>query len=414
MPLSARVAAIFAAYFFGLGLFLPFFPLVLASSGLSAGEIGTLLAVPMVVRLAANPLIGAIVDRFGTPGRAIALLSIIAAIAFSGFFVAKSFLASALLLVAISIAWSPLMPLGDALAARVEREGKGDYGRMRLWGSVSFIVANVIGGVLIGEWTVTVVIGGIVVGLFAAGLAALTVSLPRVEVSENESVSIASPDLALAEVVDDASPPPVAAGRRRRGLGELLREGTFVTPGFLLVILAAGCAQGSHAAYYAFSALHWSQAGLSGTAVGIFWGVGVITEIALFAASARVRAVLGINGLLAIGIAGAVLRWLLFPLAEAPLSILLLQLLHGLSFGATHLGAVAFVARMAPPQWAGAAQGINSMVIGAVTALASAGAGYLYALGPMPAFVAMAGLAAAGGVFLLAGLVVARADARTR
>ncbi|SOB89217.1 MFS transporter [Stappia indica] len=404
MPLHARVAAIFAAYFFGLGLFLPFFPLVLSNAGLSPGEIGTLLAIPMLVRLAANPLIGAAVDRFGTPGRAVALLSILAAIAFSGFFLAKSFFASAVLLVVISIAWSPLMPLGDALAARVEREGKGDYGRMRLWGSVSFIVANVIGGALIGEWTTGVVVGGIVAGLVAAGAAALSVKLPRIRVDENESVSIASPDTALAEVMEEGAPQPVPA--RRKGLAALLREGAFVTPGFLLVILAAACAQASHAAYYAFSALHWSQTGVSGAAVGIYWGLGVITEIGLFAASARVRAVLGVNGLLAIGIAGAVLRWILFPFVEDPVSIVLVQLLHGLSFGATHLGAVAFVARMAPPQWAGAAQGVNSMVIGAVTALASAAAGVLYASSPVSAFLAMSVLSGIGGLCLLAGLVV--------
>lgn len=413
MPLHARVAAIFAAYFFGLGLFLPFFPLVLSEAGLSPGEIGTLLAIPMLVRLAANPLIGAAVDRFGTPGRALALLSSLAAVAFSGFFLAKSFLASALLLVVISIAWSPLMPLGDALAARVEREGKGDYGRMRLWGSVSFIVANVIGGSLIGEWTTGVVVGGIVAGLVAAAAAALSVKLPRIQVDENESVSIASPDIALAEVMEDEAPGPVPANERRKGLAALLREGAFVTPGFLLVILAAACAQASHAAYYAFSALLWSQTGVSGTAVGIYWGLGVITEIGLFAASSRVRAVLGVNGLLAIGIAGAVLRWILFPFVEDPVSIVLVQLLHGLSFGATHLGAVAFVARMAPPQWAGAAQGVNSMVIGAVTALASAIAGMLYASSPVTAFVAMSVLSGIGGLCLIGGLVVSARAKRT-
>ncbi|WP_306029791.1 MFS transporter [Stappia sp. MMSF_3263] len=408
MPLRARVAALFAAYFFGLGLFLPFFPLVLAEAGLGAGEIGTLLAVPLVVRLAANPLISAAVDRFASPGRAIALLSLLAAIAFSGFFVVTGFLASALLLVVISIAWSPLMPLGDALAARVEREGAGDYGRMRMWGSISFILANLAGGALVGQWTVEVVVGGIVAGLAGAALAGWSVPLGRVRVLENESVSFVSPDLALAGLETEEA----GRGRRRSGLAAKLRllrgEARFLDAGFLLVVLAAGCVQASHAAYYAFSALFWSGVGLSGIWVGGLWGLGVITEIGLFAMSSTVRARLGVTGLLALGIGGAVLRWLLFPLASDPVSIAALQLLHGLSFGATHLGAVAFVARNAPPQWAGAAQGVMSMAGGVVTALASTAAGLLYASGAVPAFAAMAGLAALGGVFLVAGLAVRR------
>lgn len=408
MPLRARVAALFAAYFFGLGLFLPFFPLVLAEAGLGAGEIGTLLAVPLVVRLAANPLISAAVDRFASPGRAIGLLSLLAAIAFSGFFVVEGFLASALLLVVISIAWSPLMPLGDALAARVEREGEGDYGRMRMWGSISFILANLAGGALVGQWTVEVVVGGIVAGLAGAALAGWSVPLGRIRVLENESVSFVSPDLALAGLETEE----VGHGRRRGSLAaklHLLRgEARFLDTGFILVVLAAGCVQASHAAYYAFSALFWSGIGLSGIWVGGLWGLGVITEIGLFAMSAGVRARLGVTGLLALGIGGAVLRWLLFPLASDPASIAALQLLHGLSFGATHLGAVAFVARNAPPQWAGAAQGVMSMAGGVVTAIASAAAGLLYATGAVPAFAAMAGLAALGGGFLVAGLAARR------
>lgn len=413
MPLRARVAALFATYFFGLGLFLPFFPLVLAEAGLGAGEIGTLLAVPLVVRLAANPLVAAAVDRFASPGRAIAVLSLLAAFAFSGFFLVSGFLASALLLVAISIAWSPLVPLGDALAARVEREGKGDYGRMRLWGSVTFILANLAGGALVGEWTVEVVIGGIVAGLVGSAIAGWSVPLARIRVDRSESVSIASPDLALAAGETREAQEEAAAGRKAHagiaGRVALLRgEAGFLDRGFLLVVVAAGCVHASHAAYYAFSALFWSQLGLSGGWIGFLWGLGVVTEIGLFALSARVRALIGVTGLLALGIGGAVLRWLLFPLADDPLTISLLQLLHGLSFGATHLGAVAFAARNAPPQWAGAAQGVMSMVGGVVMALASAAAGLLYAQGAVPAFAAMSGLAALGGLSLVAGLIVRR------
>jgi len=383
MSLRYRVAALFAAYFFGLGLFLPYFPLVLAQAGLSPAEIGTVLALPLAVRLIANPLVGALADRYARPGPALAVLSALAALGFAGLSAASGFWSIALLLAVTSLAWGPIVPLSDALAARVAREGGGDYGRMRLWGSIAFIVANLGGGALVGAATDVVVVGGIVAGLAVSAFVAM--SLPVASVR-------AAPEIALPA---DA-PAPVAPPAR-----------TLWSPRFLLIIAAAGCVQASHAAYYAFSALHWSQAGLSGVWVGAFWGLGVVTEIVLFAMAGRIGARLGPGGLLALGAGAAILRWVLFPFAVDPVSIATLQVLHGLTFGATHLGGVAFVAASAPRHWAGAAQGVASTVVGGLTALASALAGVLYAIGPALAFDAMAGLAALGLVSLaLARLAV--------
>lgn len=375
MQLRTRVAAFFAAQFFGLGLFLPFFPLLLNEAGLGAGEIGTLLAVPMIVRLIANPLVSGLADRYATPASAITTLSFLSLVGFSGFFFIGGFVPLFLLLMVTAFVWSPLMPLGDALAARVEREGGGDYGRMRLWGSVSFIVANLIGGVLVGGWTREVVIGGIIAGLVCA------VAVGRGLPGRPEAVA--------------------TDGVARSWTGVT----TVLTPGFLMVLCATGLIQASHAAYYAFSALFWAEAGIPGTAVGLFWGLGVVTEIGLFAIAGQLGLRFGIAGLLGLGAAGATLRWLLFPLATDPVSVALLQALHGLSFGASHLGAVAYVARTAPPRWAGTAQGVMSMMVGLLTALASAMAGQLYAFGPALAFHAMAGLSAAGGALLVASVL---------
>lgn len=373
MSLRYRVAALFAAYFFGLGLFLPYFPLVLAEAGLSPAEIGTVLALPLAVRLIANPLVGALADRYARPGPALAVLSALAALGFAGLAAVSGFWSIALLLAVTSLAWGPIVPLSDALAARVQREGGGDYGRMRLWGSIAFIVANIGGGALVGAATELVVVGGIVAGLAVSAFVAMALPVASVR---------AAPQTASPQ---DPTAPPAR---------------TLWSPRFLLIIAAAGCVQASHAAYYAFSALHWSQAGLSGVWVGAFWGLGVVTEIALFAMAGRIGARIGPGGLLALGAGAAILRWVLFPYAVDPVSIAALQVLHGLTFGATHLGGVAFVAASAPRHWAGAAQGVASTVVGGLTALASALAGVLYAIGPALAFDAMAGLAALGLVSL--------------
>ncbi|WP_051242351.1 MFS transporter [Stappia stellulata] len=382
MPLRFRVAALFAAYFFGLGLFLPFFPLVLAEAGLGAAEIGSLLALPLLIRLVANPLVSALTDRYLRPGQAIAMLSAVACAGFGGLFWTQGFWPTAILLAATSLAWGPLVPISDALAARVQRQGDGDYGRMRLWGSIAFVVANLAGGLLVAGWTSSVVLGGILAGLAVSAVIGWYLPVRRLR----------------DEPAREQEPTAGAA----RGADALY------APAFLIVIAAVGLVQASHAAYYAFSALYWSRAGLGGTEVGLLWGLGVLTEILLFSMAGRIGAWIGSGGLLALGAAAAVVRWLVFPLALDPLAIIAMQLLHGLTFGATHLGGVAYVARMAPPQWAGTAQGVASTVVGVMSAVATALAGVLYASGAAPAFFAMAGLAGLGGVLLCISLLWGR------
>jgi PPP family 3-phenylpropionic acid transporter len=372
------VASLFAAYFFGFGLFLPFFPVVLRDSGLTPGEIGTLLSLPMLVRLAANPLVGALADRFATPRVAVSLLSALSALLFLAFFLVSGFWAYAVLLVAVALVWSPLIPIEDAIAARLDRDGQGQYGRMRLWGSISFIAANLVGGAAAASaHAAPAVIGGIAAGLVVSALVGLRLTVP-----------------AAREAPRQASEASGEQQDARPGIG------------FLLVVTGAGMLQGSHGAYYGFSALFWETEGFDGLAVGILWGLGVTTEIVLFAFAGSVGARIGSLGILGVGAVAAILRWALFAEMADPLSTGVLQLLHGLSFGATHLGAVAYVAARAPRRWAGLSQGLLSMVFGFFTAVASALAGILYQGDPALAFQAMAAMAAIGALLLAAGALL--------
>jgi PPP family 3-phenylpropionic acid transporter len=129
--------------------------------------------------------------------------------------------------------------------------------------------------------------------------------------------------------------------------------------------------------------------------------LGVIGEIALLAMSSRLPSRLGPLCLIGLGAAGGTLRWAAMALDPPAVLLALLQALHGLSFGATHLGSVQFLSRTMPDRHGAAAQGDFATILGVVMAAATGFSGGLYGAFGGHAYWAMALLAAAGGAFAI-------------
>src|SRR5262249_198191 len=163
--------------------------------------------------------------------------------------------------------------------------------------------------------------------------------------------------------------------------------------------------QASHAVYYGFSALQWSAAGLDGTLIAALWALGVAAEIVLFALQSRLPPFFEPIVLLVTGACGGVLRWIGMALDPPACVLAALQLLHALSFGATHLGALMFLARHTPPAQAATAQGYLAMASGVAMAGAMALSGVLYRDFGSAAYAAMALTTIAGGA---CGLIARR------
>jgi PPP family 3-phenylpropionic acid transporter len=180
-----------------------------------------------------------------------------------------------------------------------------------------------------------------------------------------------------------------------------LRKSLLRDPSFIAVLAAASLIQASHAVYYGFSTLEWRAAGLDGTTIAALWGLGVIAEIVLFAVSGRLPPFFQPGVLLIIGALGAALRWSAMALDPSAAWLPVLQLLHALSFGATHLGALTFLARTTPPGQGATAQGYLAIAMGAAMAGAMGLSGVLYEAFGSLAYAAMALAAIAGGACAL-------------
>jgi len=128
-------------------------------------------------------------------------------------------------------------------------------------------------------------------------------------------------------------------------------------PSFLAIIIACSVVQSGHAFYYGFSTLSWSAKAMNDTLIGTLWAIGGIAEIVLFAASGWLARYIGPVAMVVIGAAGALARWVIMALDPPLLTLPALQCLHALSFGATHMGAMQFLARVAPPGLGATVQG---------------------------------------------------------
>lgn len=366
---AARLGLFFAALFVLVGIITPFFPVWLAAKGLDTGQIGLVLAAPLLARIAAVPLAARLADRHGTLRETLVVLCFATAAAYGAVAFSSGFaglLAAVALMAAVN---APVIALTDAYALRGLKDSGRAYGPVRLWGSLAFIAANIGAGLALDI-------------LPAEHLIALVVAA---------AATVAFASLALRPM-RPAAPAPAQRERAR----DLLRQ-----PVFLAVIVAAGLVQSSHAVYYGFSTIAWSAAGFDGLAIGLLWALGVVAEIVLFALSGRLPPALGPLVLLLLGAVGAALRWAVMAFDPPGWMLPFLQVLHALSFGATHLGTVGFLAQAAPERLGATAQGLFYLALGPLMAAMMGASGFLYAAYGAGSYAAMA-LAAAGAVALTA------------
>ena len=368
---GARLALFYAGLFVVVGIQLPFFPVWLQAKGLDAEAIGLVVATPILVRVVAVPIAARLADRRGALRQVLVASSAGAALGYALVGWAEglpAILASVALAAALA---APAIPLADAYALKGLALRRRAYGPVRLWGSAAFIAANFAAG-------------------FASGYIAPTGYIWLIVAA---SAVAAAASLALRPLWPAVEPERGAPRRRRRLLA---------MPGVLPVAVGASLIQASHAVYYGFSTLDWTAKGLSGTAIGALWALGVAAEIVLFALSPRVPA-LTPRTLLLVGAAGAAVRWTGMALDPPAALLVPLQCLHALSFGASFLGAVQFLSRLAPEGEAATAQGDFSTLQGVVAAAATGLSGVLYGSFGTLAYGAMAACAAVGGIVIWVG-----------
>ncbi len=355
----------YASYFATMGIVLPFFPVYLAGRGMDAETIGLFTGLLAISRVLAPPVAGHALDHSTDTSRFILVASLAAAMLALSLPWLEPGVALALAVLAFGCFWAVVLPLADGLSVAISEAALVDYGRLRVWGSIGFVVASLAGGIwLVGEnrfhlpyWLAAT---SLVTALAARGF-------------------------------------PVNTLQQNQVLPHAKR----FSSSFALLLFVSFLMQVSHGAYYGFYSLYLLKAGYTGWMIGGLWVLGAAAEIVLMWKWSRPVSEAAPALVLSTCLFLASVRWLGIGLTQVWWLLALLQLLHAASFAAFHINAVTWVGRLSPHGRQASAQSwYSASGFGLGTALGIVACGWISSQsgisGFQMAFVACAAVALSG------------------
>lgn len=311
---KAQLASFYFFYFAVMGVVVPYWSPYLHSIGFSPDAIGELMAIFMGARIVAPMLMGLAADSTGRPMALVRMAAVGGALCFAMVFLGRSYRLLAGSMAAFGLFYASALPPFEAVTLNHLGEGVERYGRIRLWGSLGFIVA-VVG---IGHLLEMTSVGWV----------------PRV-------IQVFFVVLALAAMTIPRSPSPPSP-RFDRSFWTLLKDKRVVA--LLFVGLAN---QMGHGPYYVFFTIRLEEVGYAKSAIGPLWAIGVIAEIGLFFWMTKLLPRFGPRKLLIAALALGALRWNMIALfVDEPVILASSQLLHAASFGIVHAVTIHLIHKM--------------------------------------------------------------------
>jgi MFS transporter, PPP family, 3-phenylpropionic acid transporter len=358
-----RLSGFYLFYFASLGAMLPFWGPYLKARGFDPAEIGELMAVIMVSKLIAPNILGWIADHTGHRMPIVRLASLLAVLCFIGVFYVQGFWWLAIVMMLFSFFWNASLPQFEAVTMSHLKDRIQHYSRIRLWGSIGFILTVGLLGMLLERQGVEVVPQMVL--LLYIGIFLISLIVPE----------------------KGAFHPAAEQG----SIMQVLRR-----PEVLALLIVTFLMQASHSTYYAFYSIYMEEAGYSSSAIGELWALGVIAEVGVFLIMHRLLQRWGARRVLIASLAIAVVRWALVGLAPENLPLVLLaQLMHAATFGTFHAAAIHLIHHYFVGRHQGRGQALYSSVsFGAGGAVGSLLSGYLWSgIGPAATYGVAAGYA---------------------
>lgn len=353
---------------------LPYWSLYLKQQGFSPQQIGQLLALGMITKLAAPTFWGWLGDSSGRRMLIVQATCFAGALSFSGVPVAgHSFWGLALVMFAYHFFWNATLPQFEAttLSHLNALQREHDYSRIRLWGSLGFILSSIAFGGWLSDLTV--------------------LNLPYILIAFFVLIGINS--LLIPE-----SPQHKDPARQTSSIKAIICQ-----PAVIALFIAAVLMMASHGPYYVFFSIYLDQLNYSGITIGLLWAVGVIAEIVVFWLMPGLFSRYSARQLLILTFALTCLRWLVTAYTAQYITLLLFaQLLHGFSYGMHHAVSIHLVYQWFGKNYQGRGQALYSSLCFGIGGIAgSVGAGYFWQnVGPTGTYLLAAGLSFIAGIVI--------------
>jgi PPP family 3-phenylpropionic acid transporter len=313
-----RTTAFYLTLFMAPGAAVMFLPIWLSEKGITTEQIGLINALPVLAILTLNMIIGRIADRAKDWRQVIVIGALIAGIAPIGLFFVNEFWGILLLWTLITLPQGAIIPVLDAATMRLTKRNGTDYGSIRAWGTLGYMLFNALTGFLIA-WFGSVIFVPLFVGL-ALLRALVALQLPNFRAPGQK------PTLATAAKQDNAR------------IGILLRQ-----PWFVLPLLGFSLVYGSHFVLNGFSALLWKQQGISETIIGPLFALASLSETLIMFAWKRFGKKISARHIILLSASVTVIRFFIMGFSPPVVGLVLLQSLHGLTYAIGFLGCVNFI-----------------------------------------------------------------------
>lgn len=306
-----RLSLFYFVFFALTGTFMPYWTLYLQHLSFNAEQIGLMMGMVMATRIIAPNIWGYLADVTGERLRIVRFGALLSALCFVAVFFTQQFWWLTAVLVAYSFFQNAILAQFEAVTMGHLRSAPSEYSRIRLWGSVGFIVT-------------------------VLGAGALLARVPT------QTLPVMVMVLAVAIWVSSLLVPNVSTTRRRQA------ESSFVSllmrPEVLAFFAVNFLNQLAHGPYYTFYSIYMEAQGHSRALIGVLWGLGVVAEVWIFTRMPHWLPRIGVRMVLLLSALLAALRWALIGLFPESLPVLVLaQLLHAASFGSSHAAGIAWV-----------------------------------------------------------------------
>ncbi|CAG0972060.1 putative 3-phenylpropionic acid transporter [Methylophilaceae bacterium] len=306
-----RLSSFYFTYYMFVGAFVPYWSLYLKSVHFSAVEIGILLSLFQVSRIFSPSFWGWLADRTNRRVAWIKLTALLGLLGYIGVFFGTSFVWLFFVMAALSIFTSSTLPLAEAVTMAHIEPANQPYGRIRVWGSIGFIVAVLGLGFLLDYTEIDSLLWCLLIIQATLFLLAFKIPEPHVPPHHTDHLSVWN---------------------------------IVMRPEVLALLVGSCLMVSAHSVYYSFYSIFLEERGYSKSLIGVLWAIGVICEIMIFMVMPKLMARFRLKQILMLSLLLAVLRFAMIGAGISSLPVLVLaQTLHAATFGSFHAASVAIV-----------------------------------------------------------------------